>query len=250
MVALALAAAAMGLAIRAPQALAAAEEHRFNLVLSATPSSLNGGDFNKTIDNFNQTVLDPWGRESLEKVTFAWLFQAKLSYLVRQNVAVSVGVGQIKSATRREYLPALQQSATVNAELVAVPVDVGATYYMQPYNQGDFRARAFLGGGVTSSVYNRTSFEIVSNIPNPADPLSYDGKVLVLRDSPGWYAETGVHMFFASRFSVIISALYRNMKVAQMVDEQTRLPAYTYEGKPFMLDLSGLGIKGAVGIGF
>jgi hypothetical protein len=249
-VALALAAAAMSLTIRTPQAFAAAEEHRFNLVLSATPSSIDGGSLNDQINRFNIVALRPGGRESLDKLTFGWLFQGKASYLVRQNLAVSLGVGQIRSSARREYLPALQQSANVSAELISVPVDLGLAYYMAPYNQGDFRARAFVGGGVTSAVYNRATFEIVSSVTDPADPLSSQIKEVAMRDAPGWYGEVGVHMFFASRFSILLSGLYRELRVDELVSDPERAAVADWQGKPFSLDLSGAGVKGAVGIGF
>lgn len=248
--ALALAAIVMSLAIRAPQALAAAEEHRFNLILSATPSSIDGGSVNDDINFFNTAVLRPGGRESLDKLTFGWLFQGKASYMVRPNLAVSLSVGQIRSTARREFLPALQQSATVSADLISVPIDAGLAYYMAPYNQGDFRARVFFGGGVTSAVYNRATFEITTSVTDPLDPLAYGGKQIAMRDATGWFGEVGVHLFFASRFSVLLSGTYRELRVDQAVSDPLRWPVYDTGLEPFSIDLSGAGVKGAVGIGF
>ena len=39
-----------------------------------------------------------------------------------------------------------------------MPVHVGAAYYLQPYNQGDFQARMFFGGGLMQYTYSRASF--------------------------------------------------------------------------------------------
>ena len=59
--------------VAAREARAAAEVHRFNLVLSAIPTQIDGGDFNTTIDFINRTALDPRGLEGMKRVTFAWL---------------------------------------------------------------------------------------------------------------------------------------------------------------------------------
>src|SRR5258705_8097608 len=61
---------------------AAAEVHRLSLTLSAIPTSIDGGDFNKTIDFINRTGLRPNGLESLDRVTFGFLFDAELRYFV------------------------------------------------------------------------------------------------------------------------------------------------------------------------
>jgi hypothetical protein len=248
--ALALAAAVLGLLMRAPAAFAAADVHRFNLMLSATPTSIAGGDFNKFVDDFNSNVLALNDREGLDKITMGWLFQAKLSYFVRPNIALNAGVGQIHSTTSREYLPALNQSAMVSGDVISVPVDFGALYYMQPYNQGDFQARAFMGGGLTSLTYTKATFKVSSVIADPTDPLAQDQLVAVSHDSMGWYGEVGVHMFFAARYSVLISGTYRNAVARGMTDVATHAPVMNADGTPFTLDMSGAGVRGAVGIGF
>src|SRR6266508_4887931 len=45
--------------VLAPSAAAAAEVHRLGLALSATPTSVNAGDFNDKIDFYNRTVVTP-----------------------------------------------------------------------------------------------------------------------------------------------------------------------------------------------
>ncbi len=246
---LALAAAAMGLAIRAPEALAAAEIHRLNLVLSAIPTSVDGGDFNKDLDAFNRAYLV--GLEGLNKVSFAWLFESQLRYFVRPNIAVNAGLGQIRAVTRREYLPALQSSVVLEGEILSVPLNLGAAYYLQPYNQGDFQARFFFGGGLSSLVHNKAQFKIARTAPNVTIP-PYDR--METRDSPGWYTEAGVHMFFAARYSVIITGIYRNARINEMVDSQTRQPwrpvPTPESNQPFALDMSGVGLRGGLCLGF
>ncbi len=255
--ALAMAAAAMGLVIRAPQALAAAEVHRLNLVLSAVPTSIDGGDFNKDLELFNTIHLDANGLEPLNKIGFGWMFDAEMRYFVRPNVAVAVGMGQLKVDTKKEYLPALQQSLDLTGEVLSVPVNVGAAYYLQPYNQGDFQARLYVGAGVSSLVYNRVTFQSVSNITDTGSAVGQDQllhqsyKLVEVRDAPGYYAEVGVHMFFAARYSVMIAGRYRSAKINGMIDQVNRQPyTSTASGEPFELDMSGVGVRGAVAFGF
>lgn len=228
-----------------PQAVrAAAEVHRLSLTLSAIPTSIDGGDFNKTIDFINRTGLRPNGLESLDRITFGFLFDAELRYFVRPNVAVSAGVGQLKSETKREYLPALQQSIELSGRVLSVPVHVGGTYYFQAYNQGDFQARAFLGGGFLSLVYNKSTFAQQTNFPGPPNFTTTS-----TQDAPGYYLEGGVHMFFAARYSVILSGVYRSAVIRNMIDNRSGFPAFNFEGKPYTLDMTGFGARLGIALG-
>ena len=228
------------------QARAAAEVHRMNLVISMIPSTIDGGDFNRQIDNINQTQLTPLGLEGLKRVTFGWLFDAQLQYFVRPNMAVALGVGQIRSRTDREYLPAIDQAVQLHGEVLSVPVQVGGLYYLAPYNQGDFQARAYLGGGLMSMVHNRALFQTesrnVANVPNQV--------VSGTQDAPGYYLELGGHMFFASRWSVMLGGVYRSAKISNLVNQDTGQPYLTFEGKPYTLDMSGIGAKLGIALGF
>jgi len=80
--------------------------------------------------------------------------------------------------------------------------------------------------------------------------ISRDFKFTNTQDSPGYYTEAGVHMFFASRYSVLLSALYRSGQIERMVDERTGAVVFDPEtGKPFSLDVSGIGLRMAAIIG-
>src|SRR5262245_33986296 len=103
------------LAWRVPAASAAAEVHRFNIVFSAIPTSISATDFNNVIGGINQTALEPRGLEPLKKIKFSWLFDTEMRYFVRQNVAVSFGVGQLKAKTVQTYLPGIGQSIDIQA---------------------------------------------------------------------------------------------------------------------------------------
>lgn len=247
----------------ARDARAAAEVHRFSLVLSANPTSIIAGDVNDRLGVFNRDVLSARGLEGMDEITFGWFYQAEGRYFVTQNVAVSAGVGQVRSQSKREFLPAISQDIQLRVEVLSVPIHVGGAFYLPPYNQGDFQARAYLGAGFMSLVHNRVRFQQSEVGTDPSTTLAGDyGPNYVLterRDSPGYYGEFGVHMFFPSRFSVMIGALYRSALVREMTGEveipidDPADPGHKMKvpiGVSGDLDTSGLGLRMAVAIGF
>ncbi|MFN8589731.1 MAG: hypothetical protein U0704_18235 [Candidatus Eisenbacteria bacterium] len=237
---------------------AAAEVHRLSLVLAGVPTSVNGGDFNDAIDYYNATHLAPQQKELLPKVTFSWLFDSELRYFVRPNFAVSAGVGQMRAGHHNEYLPALTQAIDVRTDVITVPVHVGGAYYFTPYNQGDFQARAFIGGGYVQYTHTRAS--ITQTLSSADSLLTYtmtgSFKQAQTQDSPGYYGEVGAHMFFASRFSALVSLVYRSAELRNMVITENSStasplnPTQQFLKPTDKLDLGGVGIKMAVGIGF
>ena len=238
----------------AGNAWAAAEVHRLNLALSGIPTQVRAGDFNHVIDYYNETVVTPppRGYEAMPKINFSWLFDGELRFAVTKSVVVGFGVSQLRAKQEREYLPALSQAINVRAELLTVPVHLGAAYYMQPYNQGDFQARTFVGGGLMSYTHTRAVFQ--QNLTNPDSATavqlggSYSRKGTM--DSPGYYVEGGVHLYFASRYSVLLGAMWRSGEIANVVDEFTGKPVYDPKsGKPFKLDMGGIGLRMAAVIG-
>ncbi len=256
------AASAAGLVLAAlfcaGQARAAAEVHRLSLVLSASPTMVMGGDFNDAIDYFNKTQLAPTGLEEVKHIGFTWGYDAELRYFVRPNFAVNAGVSHIRALQKQEFLPAIGQSVDITAEVLTVPVHVGAAYYLQPYNQGDFQARAFFGAGLMQYTYTRATFEQLSVVPDTTGAMTF--KTGLTQDAPGYYGEAGAHMFFASRWSVIISGYYRsgklrNMRYDQLVDHAQPVPApnvvaTNVHGQPYTLDVSGVGLRLAAAFGF
>ncbi len=224
----------------------AAEVHRFNLIVSAIPTQINGGDVNDEID-FTNHFLESQGLKGLDRIVYAWMFEAQLRYMIHSKLAISAGVGQVKKASQREYLPGLQQDVQLRWEVFSVPVSVGADYYLAPYNQGDFQARAYLGGGFLSLVQNRLLYQqTVIGIPGTTSFTT-----AAKRDAPGFYVEGGVHMFFATRFSVLLGAVFRSAKVAALVDRTTNDPRLSATDlKPLSMDLSGVGGRMAVAYGF
>ncbi len=235
----------LSLVSRVPAVRASAEVHRMNLVFSAVPTEVRAGDFNDLIGQLNDSRLRPASLEPVDKISLAWLLDGELRYFARQNLAVSVGVSRIRAGTEQEYLPTIGSSNRVQCDITSVPIHAGAAYYFTPYNQGDFQARAYLGAGFMSVVYNRAAQRWVGNgIPDPGG-FSWTGT----NDGPGYYAEAGVHMFFASKLSVMLSALLRSNDVRNLVDEQTGAPIYGTHGQPISLDVSGAGFRMAVAIG-
>jgi hypothetical protein len=244
-------------AAHAPRAWASADVHKLSLVISAIPGSVQGSGFNDLVADYNSIHLAPKGLEGIDAIAFAWTFGADLHYFVRQNVAMDMGVGQMRSGQKREYLPALTEDIQIRTEVLSVPVHVGADYYFTPYNQGDFQARAYLGGGVMSSLLNKVLMEQVETNADTLTSLGGSGRWEAKLNTPGYYMEAGVHMFFASKFSVMLGAIYRSVVVRDMTGVNTTVPGSKSSTPitllpetPFTLDLSGLGMKMAIGIGF
>jgi hypothetical protein len=234
-------------------AWAAAEVHRLNFAISGIPTGVNADDFNEGLDFYNRTVLTPRDFEPMEKVKFTLLFDGEVRYFVTRNLSINAGVGHLKAKSAREYLPALSQSINVRAEMLTVPIHVGASYYMQPYNQGDFQARLFAGGGLVQYSHSRITFlQSIAGADSATNAqLGGSFRYGATQDSPGYYAEGGVHMFFAARYSVLLSALYRSGEISGLVDEVTREPFLNPQTQqPFKLDVGGIGFRMAIVIGF
>jgi len=228
--------------------------NRFSIVLSVNPTTVDAKDFNeRVIGVVNRTTLVPRGLEGVEKITFAWLYDAQLRYFVRPNLVVEMGAGQLRSFSKREFLPAINQAIDYNAEMLSVPVHLGGAYYLPAYNQGDFQARMYLGAGFSSVVYNRARFSAVESHTDSAHTLGGDYRISFSRDSPGYYLDVGVHMFFGGRYSVLIGGLYRSAVVRQaegLLEIPTsrgllRVPL----GPGIDIDTSGAGAKLAIAIG-
>jgi len=228
-------------------AQAAAEIHKLNLVLSAIPSQVAGGNFNDVIDIINRTQLEPRGNQGLDHIGFAWLFGAELRYFARPNFTLQAGFSQLRAETERTFLPGIGLQTTYRGEMLSVPIHVGGTYYFTPYNQGDFQARAYLGGGLQSLVYNKATFQVLATVPDTLTGSTkvLDAKQVFTQDAPGWYGEFGVHMFFAARYSVILGGYYRSSFVRNM--ELDANGQHIPSG--LKLDMSGIGARMALGIG-
>ena len=246
----------LALAVPARQAHAAAELHRLNLCLSSTATSITAKDLNDFLDNYNRVNLETRGLEGLDKISFSWLHQAELRYFMRPNVAVSAGFGQIHVRSFREFLPRISEAITLRSEVVSVPMHVGMAYYLQAYNQGDFQARAYVGGGLTSMTNSKVLFERLEFATDSATTLGGSTRFRGRRDAPGYYLELGGHMFFAARYSVMISGVYRgamvrNLRVVRdVIDPVTgQTTAEVVEPSKLTLDLGGLGLRMALNIG-
>ncbi len=259
---LVLAAAFSCVALMAPrEARAAADVRKMSLVLSGVPTQFQGGDVNDAIDYYNALQIRPRGYEELDKLAFAWLYGADLRYFVRPNFAISAGVSHLRISSHREYLPALAQAVDVRFDVLTVPIHLGTAYYLQPYNLGDFSARMFVGGGLLQYAYTRSTFQQVLTRPDSVTAAILGGsqKIVLSQEGPGYYAEGGVQLWFASRYGVLMSAVYRSgeLRDARQIglyrggnlQNVATGDVFTnpLTGEPFMLDVGGLGVRfGAV----
>jgi hypothetical protein len=245
-------------ALAARPAAAAPEVHRFNLMLSGIPSQLTAKDLNNFIDDYNNTVLTPRGLESLSNISFGWYFQAELRYFIRPSWAVSAGIGQIHSKSSNEYLPRISQAINQRVEIITVPVHLAGTYYLAPFTQGDFQARAYLGAGFTAATNSKIVLERLEFATDSATTLGGSVRSKTRGEGPGYYLEVGGHMFFASRYSVMIGVMYRSAIARHThVINETVVPGGTgtVSAEPsatpgIPLDSGGLGLRMGLGIGF
>jgi len=232
------------LAAGAGRVQAAAEVHRASLVLTAIPTQIMGGDFNDQIDFVNKTNLLPRGLEGLDKITYGWQFGVELRYFVRPNVAVAGGISQLRSKSSREYSFTRTDDVTITAEVLSAPIHLGGDYYFTPYNQGDFQARAYVGGGLLSLTSTHASITTVAQTTVNGGTF----KSLSAGDATGWYAETGAHMFFAVRYSVMLGLIYRSAQVSNTaVYFNDQLLATNVRQT---IDLGGAGARMSFAIGF
>jgi hypothetical protein len=241
----------------AGEALAAADVHKFNLVLSANPTQIKGGDFTDNLDWFNDNVLEPKGLSGFDRITYGWYYESSLQYFVKSNFALNVGVGQIRQTTKKEYLPALRQDIQIRFEVLSVPAHLGGSYYFTPYNQGDFQARAYFGGGILSNLDTKITYQqyevntdSVTTLRTPFTPEGGSTVVHVSRNNPGWYIEGGVHMFFASRFSVMLGGFYHSSVSTELriTEDGTPVNNLTDED-PASIDMGGVGVRLGLAIG-
>ena len=241
----------LGLLACTPRAEAAATIHRFNLEIGGGATQIAANNYNAQNEFLNRAFIEPRGLDGFSAATFSFMYDVGFRFFVRPNVALRVNVGQMKTQDKREYLPAIRQDIQLRSEILSVPMQIGGDYYFAPYNQGDFQARAFVGGGILNTVENRVLFQSFESGTDNTTTLFGNTKVMAQKDSPGWYGEFGVHMFFAIRYSVVMNAYYRSAKARGLVTTGTNTPiANLSNGQPYDLDLSGIGGRGALCIGF
>ncbi len=241
----------LGLLVFAPRAEAAATIHRFNLEIGGGATQIAANNYNSQNEFRNRAFIEPRGLDGFNAATMSFLYDVGFRFFVRPNIALRVNVGQMKTQDKREYLPAIRQDIQLRTEILSVPMQVGGDYYFAPYNQGDFQARAFVGGGILNTVENRVLFQSFESGTDNTTTLFGNTKTMAQKDSPGWYGEFGVHMFFAIRYSVVMNAYYRSAKARGLVTTGTNTPVTNLtNGQPYDLDLSGIGGRGALCIGF
>jgi hypothetical protein len=183
---------------------------------------------------------------------------------VRPNISVDAGFGSLKDAQQKEFLPRISQSINVDTKVQSDVWNIGSSYYLQPYNQGDFQARLYFGAGLLSLSNTQFKFGKVEAGTDSTTSLGtatgsgsrYDYNVRGTSEGPGWYFESGAHLFFASRYSVMLGVMYRDMKVHAVPTVLTEFDrnGTAYPGRSpigdIEVDMSGVSARMAVCIGF
>jgi hypothetical protein len=173
-----------------------------------------------------------------------------MRYFVRPNIALAAGVSHLRARQEREYLPTLTSDVVLSGEVLTVPIHVGADYYFTAYNQGDFRAQFYAGGGILSLTSTRGTLALdVVGLDSTSGAIPF--KTISTGDGTGFYTELGVHMFFAMRYSVMLGGVYRNAEV-----NPTAVYFATGNGHeqfagvaPRSMDASGFGVRASIAIG-
>jgi hypothetical protein len=233
----------------ASSAHAAAEVHKLQFVFNAIPGSVDGGDFNRSVDDVNVT-LKRAGLQTLDHVSFGWQFGLELRYFVRPNIAVAAGVSHLRARQEREYLPTLTSDVILSGEVLSVPIHLGGDYYFTPYNQGDFRAQFYAGGGILSLTSTRATLQLQSvGLDSTSGANSF--RTVSTGDGTGFYTEMGVHMFFAMRYSVILGGVYRSAEVrpTAVFFQSGSNPEQSLGYAPRSLSATGFGVRASISVG-
>ena len=98
-------------------------------------------------------------------------------------------------------------------------------------------------------------FEQLEQQTDSSTTLGGSFRINGTRDAPGYYLEAGAHMFFAVRYSVMLGVLYRSGEIRDLQTDFESINTETgvVTRSPYELismDMSGLGARMAVGIGF
>ena len=216
---------------------------RLSVAIYAMPTSFALGDFNKQIQVLNQGS-QAFGLAPIGKIHAGAVFGAEGKYFASRHIAISVGVGKIARTSKLDLTPQVGSHVIVLGRVLAVPRTLGADYYFEPYTRGDFTLRPFVGGGMMDLV--STKIKIGAAFTSPDTTFDFFSRLK--GDGSGFYVESGIHLMFPSRYSVLLNLNYRNARVRRMYDERTHVLAYGANGKPYSLDLSGVGLRFGIGI--
>jgi len=105
---------------------------------------------------------------------------------------------------------------------------------------------------------NKIVFEELEFQTDSATTLGGATRAKMRRDGPGYYLEVGGHMWFASRYSVMVGAIYRSAIVRGLreVDEivehnGVKTVAVVPKEQPSLtLDTGGIGLRMGLAVGF
>ena len=125
------------------------------------------------------------------------------------------------------------------AMILTVPRNIGLDYYFDPYTSGDFSLRPFVGGGFMDLV--ETKAKLGGQLVSP--DTTFGNFIRPKGEGQGWYAESGVHFMFPSRYSIILNAIYRHAKAPRVINEDTGTVVFNPDGTQMELDVSGFGLR-------
>lgn len=216
---------------------------RFGVALYAMPTSLALGDLNDQIDGLN-VFTAAQNLAPIDRIRWSGQFGLEGRYTITRHWTVVGGFGRIKTESKLDLLPQVGQHILVQARILTVPQNLGVAYYLNPKTSGDFTLRPFVGGGMIRLVETKAK---VGGEAQLAD-TTFGSFSRPFGEGFGYYAESGIHMMFPSRYSVILNAMYRKAKSNRVFEENTRQLLLNADGTPYELDVSGFGLRLALQI--
>ncbi|MEP7027491.1 MAG: hypothetical protein ABI960_02740 [Candidatus Eisenbacteria bacterium] len=216
---------------------------RFGVALYAMPTSLALKDFNRSVDGLNEFTAAR-NLAPINRIKWAGQFGLEGRFQATHHWMLVAGFGQIKKQSRLDLLPQVGQKIIVNASILSVPENLGACYYFSPKTSGDFTMRPFVGGGLVRLVETKAKLGGGAQLAD----TTFESFSRPQGEGGGFYVESGIHMMFPSRYSVILNTMYRRAKASRVYEETTHQLLRNEDGSPYALDVSGFGLRLALQI--
>ena len=218
---------------------------RFGIAMYVMPTSLALDDFNNSVDRLNE-FTSAQGLAPIDKIHWAAEFGLEGRFQATHHWMLVAGFGQIKKQSTLSLIPQVNQHILVTANILTVPINLGADYYFNPKTSGDFTMRPFVGGGMISLVETKAKLGGSAALQD----TTFETFTRPQGEGGGFYVEGGVHMMFPSRYSILLNGNYRHAKATRVYEETTGQLLYNPDGSPYELDVSGFGLRFAVQINF
>jgi hypothetical protein len=211
---------------------------RFGVALYAMPTGMQLDDVNDRIRVLNITSA-AFGLAPIDEIHWGAQFGVEGRYFINRHWVAVAGFGRIKKESKLDLLPQVGSSIIVSSRILTVPRNLGVDYYFNPYTRGDFSLRPFVGGGLMDLV--ETQVKIGGQFTSP--DTTFGNFERPQGEGQGFYAESGVHFMFPSRYSIMLNVIYRHAKATRLRNVDNGEIVYNVDGSPMEIDVSGFGLR-------